>query len=149
MKHQASLFDPDDEDKPRDGEAPKTRPPRARKTDPWTSHEAAGKARKFAGKHDVKILAALRATTEALSCEQIADRAESITYIQVVRRMAILCDARAVHVVLGVAVNRNGRRARVFRPGKGGCPNHPRRPSAGPDSKLCRECLGLDEEDEE
>lgn len=61
-------------------------PPRARSSDPETSHEAAAKAHAFAGTHEAKIIEAL-ATPGTI--KQLAQRI-GIDHVAVARRMKAL-----------------------------------------------------------
>lgn len=63
---------------------------RARCTDPETSRLAAARSHRLASAHFAKILDVLRASSEPLSAEQIADAA-GLEPLQVSRRMAELC----------------------------------------------------------
>ena len=64
-------------------------PPRARRADPETSHQAATKAASFAVNHRNRIMAVL---TEPLTIKEIAARCPGIDHVAVARRMPELKD---------------------------------------------------------
>jgi len=73
--------------------------PRARRTDPTTSHDAAARAARFAGGHWAKILAALR-QHGPMTAEQMFTFT-GLTVVQVDRRMPELASggmARVQHI---------------------------------------------------
>jgi len=74
-----------------------TAEPRARRTDPATSHAAAAKAERFASSHAGRILAALRDLGTATAHELAP--ATGLTVVQIDRRMVELQRAGRAYVV--------------------------------------------------
>ena len=87
--------------------------PRARTTDPQTSHAAARSMRSTAAEHHERILGALEADGD-LTPEQIADRC-GLDSVQVCRRMAELERLGLAWPTSETRKTRSGRMARVWR----------------------------------
>lgn len=89
-------------------------PPRARRTDPSTSHAAAAQATGVAKAHQERILAALRESDRPLGAEEIADCIGILAY-QVRKRLSELQDQHLVELAPGERKTRAGRAERLWR----------------------------------
>ena len=86
-------------------------PPRARRSDPGTSQEAAARACEFTAEHYQKIITALRAGPGTIY--EVAERA-GITHVQVARRTSEM-EGRRVRTLPGeVRRSPTGRKCRVW-----------------------------------
>jgi predicted ArsR family transcriptional regulator len=90
-------------------------PLRARRSDPETSHQAAGQATGLAHAHQERILASLRASECPLGAEQIADHIGILAY-QVRKRLSELQDQHLIELAPGERKTRTGRCERLWRP---------------------------------
>lgn len=90
------------------------RRPRARRTDPDTSHAAAASMLDAAREHHALILRALDECQHPLSAEQIAARLE-LTHVQVNRRMSELRGAGLIEPTDQRVPTATGRTARTYR----------------------------------
>lgn len=88
--------------------------PRARRSDPASSRQAADSMRDSAAEHRSQILAALHDTDAPLSAEQIAARV-ALTHVQVNRRMAELRRMGLVEITGALARTATGRHAQTYR----------------------------------
>lgn len=99
--------------------------PRARRTDPAESHGAAARSKRMSHAHNEWILGVLRCSVRSLNCHQIADltartvqlngraATESLTQVQVARRMAALLE---VGLVMVDGTSERGRLFRIVTP---------------------------------
>lgn len=62
--------------------------PRARRTDPSTSHAAANRAAAFVGDHETRIVAAIKAAGERGACSKEIARSTGLTHVQCDRRLS-------------------------------------------------------------
>jgi len=88
--------------------------PRARRSDPRTSHIAAASMREAAADHRARIMQALGETTRPLSAEQISTFL-SIDKVQVGRRMHELVRTGLVEVTSQIVKTSTGRPAQTYR----------------------------------
>lgn len=90
--------------------------PRARITDPVTSHQAAASARDLAATHDRIILEVLRRRARPMAAEEISDAlAGAVSALQVARRTACLERAGLIERTEELHTNRSGRQAHRWR----------------------------------
>lgn len=90
-------------------------PPRSRKNDPNTSHEAGESAASFINAHHQVILDALRDSAEPLAAEQIADVGSLKSMVAVCRRLSECVDRGLIVPTEHRHVNRSGRKAVKYR----------------------------------
>lgn len=88
--------------------------PRARRSDPSTSHEAAAMATGLAAQHQQRVLHAMRAAGEPVGAEQIAERTGMDAY-QVRKRLVELQRAGLIALTGAERPTKSGRRERVWR----------------------------------
>lgn len=73
-----------------------TRPPRARRADPQTSHEAAKRAAEFASNHEARIFEAIKASAaRGATAKEIAAVAD-LTDVQVSRRLKAMSETERI-----------------------------------------------------
>lgn len=89
-------------------------PPRARRTDPETSHSAAAQAKQLAAAHQSMILEAMRDADSAIGAEQIAERIGLQAY-QVRKRLPELQDQHRIELAPGERKTSSGRAERLWR----------------------------------
>jgi hypothetical protein len=87
-------------------------PPRARKTDPATSHEAARRAELFATSHAERIVCALRMRGPSTAHE--LEPHTRLNYVQIDRRMHELVKAGRIKKTLLTRPTPTGGRAQVW-----------------------------------
>lgn len=88
--------------------------PRARRSDPDTSHAAARAAQTLGSRHAHDIVEVMARAAAPLAAEQIADRV-GLTSVQVNRRLRELVDLEVIEPTEHRHRNRSGRHAVQFR----------------------------------
>lgn len=96
-------------------DAPLFSKPRARSSDPWTSHAAAAQVPSFAERQHAQIMAVLEQHADGLTASEIAARVGVLDRVQVGRRMSELRDQHRVTESGETRKNQNNRHELVWK----------------------------------